>query len=177
MKHLTLENWNVTDEMISSLVTTAPEGDRPMTADDVARAVLSIDLHARTHIPEGPKDLLLSAQATMVYGALYYPLLAVGLQLCGRAGEAAIRECARQAGVEVTYTNSKGEQVERNFATLIDLLRKQEYLSEERAKWWHVARVMRNAASHPEQQEIYSLTMACITLDAFASRIDELFQE
>jgi len=172
-KVLTPENWKALDPVFEGLFNFTPRGVEAMVDQDVAELVLSVDLNALTHVPEGPRELLQSAQGVMVYGALYYPLLTVGVELCGRSGEAALKARAQQVGIELWEPRGQRPPVQMGYARLAKVLEQAGHIPN--PEWWAWAREHRNWASHPEGQSVVTLPMAIDVLRSYAEGISALF--
>jgi Domain of unknown function (DUF4145) len=97
---------------------------------------------------------------------LFYPLLTLGAEQLLRVLEAAVSlQC---------HTLNAPAQV-KSFARKIDWLTNQKLISPEEQTRWHAMRKLRNLASHPTEQAIFSVGMTLTVLDSTADLINTLF--
>ena len=110
-----------------------------------------------------------------MYAWFYYPLLTVGAEQCTRCLEAAARECCKNVGISVENTDKKGKPRAVHFGNLLAALIARGLLTDEDAGRWDVGRDLRNMASHPDDQMIFTPGQALGLLDTTIELINRLF--
>ena len=173
MKQLTKDNWLALDPLIAmgifSKFSITDGTIAPWTADEWAERFLSVGLSEK--VPENVRELFTVARGTIIYGSLFYPLFALGLEQAVRVTEAAVRTKAESLGIAVKKTNGRG----RDFSLILkDLAAARAITSDEEAEW-SVLRELRNIASHPESQTLLPPLDALRNLRRVADAINRLF--
>ena len=126
-------------------------------------------------VPENVAALLRTAQGTISYAWFYYPLLTLGAEQCTRCLEAAARERCKNFGIAVENTDKKGNPRAVHFRNLLAALIARGLLTDEDAVRWDVGRDLRNMASHPDDQMIFTPGQALGLLDTTIELINRLF--
>lgn len=135
-----------------------------MTGDDWARAFLAVEL--KDHVPERIRDLFAVARGALLYGWFFYPLFFLGEQQLYRVVEAAAK---------ARYLELDGPRHRPSFEHAIDWLIEREVIPSGDHERWDAVRELRNAASHPERQEIMPPGAVLGGLKATAHNINRLF--
>ena len=145
IKNLCLENWMSPDPLMRDLVKLNKENGivSVMSGDDWALQILEPKLIET--VPIEILRLFEVARGSMLYGYFFYPLFTVAYEQLTRVAETAITEKCRQIGASKSANT---------FAKRVDYLRNANVLSEEENAQWDAFRMLRNIASHPDQQTI-----------------------
>lgn len=160
-KRLTLENWLTVDPAWAGVVMSS---SRP----DPSEAWVS-DLIRTELIPGVPlpiRNLFETARGTLVYSLMFYPLLTLGTEQLFRVLEAS-------ASFKCKVMNAPPK---KNFAKKVEWLGDNGVITAEQKLRWKSARIMRNEASHPKDQSIFSPCMALTILNTTVELINPLFQ-
>jgi hypothetical protein len=164
-KQLTLANWDKADPVnaifgrLSRLV-----GPRRMSGHDWAREFLSIELGPQ--VPDHVQDLFAVARGAMLYGWFFYPVYLLAEEQLHRVLETAVRTRYQELG---------GGRRRPAFAHAIEWLIDRKVISPNDKERWDGIRVMRNAASHPEHQDVMPPGAVLRTLRETAHDINRLF--
>lgn len=94
-----------------------------------------------TDLPSYLIEMFDRAQACIVYGCYYYPLLSLGSEELFRFQESALREAAKESGASKAIQST-------SYVKLIDWAWRNGLLNECERDHWHAARTLRNSASH-----------------------------
>jgi hypothetical protein len=146
-KILTHENWLAEDDTLKVFFHGAPDGITAFSGHDWARLIL--EQPVPDFLPEGVRGLLNSARGAMCYGAFFYPLYTVGVDLLGRALETAFSEHYRAA-----TTKHTGRSARLTFQKKIEFLEGRGVLTSVQVRRWHDWREFRNFTTHAEFQHI-----------------------
>ncbi len=112
-------------------------------------------------VPSETRVLFEVARGTLVYGQFFYPLLTLGIEQLYRVCEHALR-------IKIGHND-------KTFNDMISLLQKQYEVSEKNMERWHQLRYLRNSASHPNYQSIYSPGITMQLLTSITEQINSLF--
>lgn len=143
-KTLTPLNWRDTDPLLEAFVQLGPDGTvTPMTEDDWTRHLLAVQLAAS--VPENVRALFDVARGAILYGSLFYPLFALGLEGIYRAADAAtVKACEARR-----LPTGRDRFVDRLAALHVAGV-----LTDRDHGHWTALRHVRNEASHPESLTI-----------------------
>lgn len=164
-KTLTPENWRATDPLLGVFVQVEPDGTvTPMAGDDWTRYLLAVQLAAS--VPENVRALFDVARGAILYGSLFYPLFALGLEGIYRAADAAtVKACEVRKLPKKTKT----------FEDRLGALRAAGALTDVEHDRWTSLRHLRNEASHPERPTILPPGQVLTLLRQIAADISALF--
>jgi len=165
-KKIAKNNWLKPDPVLRGFVRVSPDGrSQRLTGDDYLNLVLKPRL--LESVPTEVQALFEVARGTMVYGYFFYPLYTLaGEQLFRVAKSAILHRC-------------KGLGAPRSSDTLkkkIEWLIGQEIISESELNRWEAIRGLRNVASHPDCQSIFTPGMAIRFLEGIAEQINSIFR-
>ena len=135
-----------------------------MTADDWATPFLTVQLVPS--VPENTRALFDVARSAILYGSLFYPLFALGLEGVYRAADAATVEAC---------TLRKLTPASDRFVDRLKALKASGALSAADHDRWTALRKLRNEASHPEKPTILAPGHALGLLRQIADDIKALF--
>jgi hypothetical protein len=158
---MTVENWLTMDPAWHGVVISLSRPDQSEGwVDDLTRT----ELNAAVPLPI--RNLFETARGTLVYSLMFYPLLTLGAEQLFRVLEAsASLKCKELAASTRVGT----------FEKKIEWLGEKGAITAEQQLRWNAVRHMRNEASHPKDQSIYSLGMVLPILDATVELINPLF--
>jgi hypothetical protein len=159
-KRLTVENWLTPDPVWQHFV--HPPFIDPATA--WAQDVLKHDLSPA--VPIAVRRLFKVARGALVYGFMFYPLLTLGSEQLFRVLETAVNEKCAALQAPVTA---------HNFFEKLKWLLENKTLSEAQHRRWDAVRLLRNRASHLQDQNIFDPTAALDMLRCAVELADELF--
>lgn len=135
-----------------------------MTADDWAKPLLAVQL--APSVPENTRALFDVARGSTLYGSLFYPLFALGLEGVYRAADAATAEACTLRNL----TPASDYFVDR-----LKALKDTAALSRADYDRWTALRKLRNEASHPEKPTILPPGQVLPLLRQIAEDINALF--
>lgn len=118
-------------------------------------------------VPENIAVLFESAQGALIYSLFYHPLMTLALDQMTRLAERA---------ATTKYEMEIGKKA-KNFAAAIDGLVEQGSIATESKPRWTAVRQLRNDASHPSQQWLYSIGMMSAIVEGVPVLINELFPD
>jgi hypothetical protein len=118
-------------------------------------------------VPENIAVLFESAQGALIYSLFYHPLMTLALDQMTRLAERA---------ATAKYEMEIGEKA-KNFAAAIDGLIEQGSIATESKPRWTAVRKLRNDASHPSEQWLYSIGMMSAIVEGVPALINELFPD
>lgn len=165
-KRLTIENWLEPDP-VSTLLAVVDRRDgsvRPLAPADYVQPALQPQLGA--NVPEDICDLFEVARGALAYGYYFYPLLTLAADQCFRVAEAAADMKAAELGCPKKV---------RTFNEKIDWLASQGVVSAQDQESWHGLRELRNRASHPRRQHIFTPGIAFNIFHHVADLVNALF--
>ena len=170
-KHLTPENCLQPDSTASIFVrySLIDGSSRTITADEWAHEILAVELNDR--VPLEVRRLFAVARGALTYGYFFYPLYTLGAEQLFRVAEAALRHKCRELGL------SAGMKKHPDFFDWLKLLKEAGIIRPEDERRWDALRGLRNLASHPEDQSIFSPGIAIEQLRSIAADIDGLFRD
>jgi hypothetical protein len=161
-KRLGLENWLTSDPAWQAFA-------HPPFVDPAAawvRDVLKHDL--APPVPLAIRKLFEVARGTLLYGFMFYPLLALGTEQIFRVLEAAvISKCA------ALNAPAKAE----NYSSCLTWLADSGEIDRDQYERWAAFRQMRNIASHPRDQNIFDPNIALQMLRHGVAAVHELFRD
>jgi hypothetical protein len=162
-KRLTPENWLYVDGAWAPFV--MPDSD-----PDPSKAWLKDALSARlpSSTPLEIVRLFEVARGAFVYGLMFYPLIALGIEQLTRVVEAAVVAKCSALGAPVGA---------RKFATGIDWLISRGLLAASDKQLWWAAIQLRNEASHPRDQSLFPPGWVFTHIDTTVAMISRLFPE
>jgi hypothetical protein len=164
-KTLTPLNWRDTDPVLAVYAQMGADGTpSSMTADDWAQSVLAVQLAPTA--PQNTRSLFDVARGSMLYGSLFYPLFALGLEGVYRAADAATAEACTQRNLVPTSDR---------FVHRLNALKDAGVLSSMEHDRWRTLRRLRNKASHPEKPTILPPGKGLALLRQIADDINALF--
>ncbi len=164
-KELKLANWDQPDPAnaafgrISRIV-----GPRKMTGNDWAREFLSVELGGQ--VPEGVSEPFAVARGALLYGWFFFPMFLLGEDQLHRVLETAVK---------TRYAELGGPRRRPTLEHAIDWLTDCKVIPPEDRERWEGVRMMRNVASHPEQQGAMAPGPVLRTLRETAHDINRLF--
>jgi hypothetical protein len=116
--------------------------------------------------PEDVQRLLETARGAMCYGYFFYPLFTLAAQQLFRVVEAAVAaKCAAMAPGKKLKTFDQG----------ISFLETQGVVTAADATRLHLLRRLRNEASHPRRQDVFTPGMALDAVSVTAQFVNKLF--
>jgi hypothetical protein len=165
MKSLSLDNWLKLDPGIAMTVRLDDAGHaHPATAADWLPLILEPGLSQ--DVPIEVRNLFEVAKATMAYGLLFSPLLALSSEQLFRVCEAAVLHMARRAGASSNHVN---------FQTNLSFLVRTGVIKKGENHKWNSIRKARNFASHPQDQMVVNPAIAISILSNVVERVNSLF--
>jgi len=120
------------------------------------------------NVPQDVQELFEVARAAMLYGYLFYPLYALGMEQLFRVGEAAVASKCEQLGAP---------KDKKSFSDRIDWLTERGVFDRGEFSAWHTLRRLRNSASHPDSESLLAPGFAIGILGAVAKDINALFDD
>jgi hypothetical protein len=167
-KEVTPRNWAERDPINENFVMPDKRGWRRMTGDDWAGLFLGVELVA--HAPEPVRNLFLVARNTLPYGHFFYPLYTLGSEQLYRVADAAALHRYRDLGGPKTKHGR-----DPTFGGRIRWLREHGVITEDHVPQWEGSRELRNHASHPDMQSIFTPGNAYTMLHAVAECVNALY--
>jgi len=137
---------------------------RPMSAQDWAEGILTIDLGG--NVPLELQRMFRVARGTLLYAFFFYPLYGVGMGLVFMLCDSALRIAADSAGAPSRV---------KDFKSRLDWLSQHRVISSEAAERWDSARHLRNAFVHEGTPLANLPSIAVNELETTALDIDSLF--
>jgi hypothetical protein len=122
------------------------------------------------HVPEPVRRLFELARGSMIYGWLYYPLLSVGFEQCGRCLEAGVRHAAA-----LYFDSPPPDRQKTPYRSLVRRMIAAGHIPKAHEAQWLAAVQLRNAAAHPTTPTIWMPGNARATLGTTADRLNGLF--
>ena len=167
-KNVGIDNWAERDPINENFAMPGKFGMRQMTGDDWAGLFLGVELAAR--VPEPVQHLFQVARNTLPYGHFFYPLYTLGAEQLYRVADAAALHRYRDLGGPKTKRGAAP-----TFAVRVRWLRQHGFIAEEHAHQWDGFRELRNDASHPEVQSVFTPGNAYTVLQAVAGCVTALY--
>jgi len=162
-KQITKENWIIADRISASFIQ-SPGPDTINKGEAYLDMILKPILSER--VPIEIIKLFEVARGAIAYGYFFYPLFTLGLEQLFRVGEAAITFRYKLLGSNIAR---------HGFKSIIDELFKHKILTEDEKNRWHALRILRNCASHPDNQSIFAPGQVIRSLSLLAEDINRLF--
>jgi hypothetical protein len=122
-------------------------------------------------VPEPVRRLFELARGSMIYAWLYYPLVSVGFEQCGRCLEAGLR----YAAVPLLGWPAPDDQTKRSYRSLIESMIMNGHLPKADESQWMAALDLRNDAAHPKRPTIWAPGHARGKFAMTAERLNALF--
>lgn len=160
MKHIDIYNWLEPDAAWSGIIGMEFSED---SNRDWMELIYSARLNAS--VPDNIHVLFEAAQGALIYSILYHPLMTLALDQMTRLAERA---------ATARYEMATGRKP-RSFAMAIDGLLEKGLIAVESKPRWTAVRQLRNEASHPSQQCLYSIGMMSPIVEGVPDLINELF--
>ncbi|MGA2434026.1 MAG: hypothetical protein ABSG25_01935 [Bryobacteraceae bacterium] len=160
-KRLTLENWLTVDPAWDGVVMSS---SRPDPSEAWVYDLIRTDLNPGVPLPI--RNLFETARGTLVYSLMFYPLLTLGAEQLFRVLEAS-------ASLKCKVMNAPPKI--NTFEKKVKWLAENGAITAEQQVRWKGVRIMRNEASHPKDQSIFSPCMALKILDKTVDLINPLF--
>ena len=162
-KTITHKNWNEPDE--TTVVVTCPiDYDKNSGCPPYLEQILQPQLDMT--VPLEIRRLFEVARGAMVYSYYFYPMYTLAANQLFRIGETALLLKAKNIG------HSKNKST---FSELLKFLRENDVLDDGTLRNWENLRKLRNIASHPHDQNIFSPSMALDILNFVVEDINTLF--
>ena len=161
-KVLTYQNWLQPDPVLE--FSQVIGGGSAIPGDKIVTIVMQPQLSSR--VPDEVRGLYEVARGALCYGFFFYPLYTLAAEQLFRVAETALSRKCKDVGAPRL----------RNFHDKLEFLLKERIISESQGDRWHAVRSLRNRASHPTFQEIWSPGMAMDALWLVAELSNELFE-
>lgn len=157
-KKITVDNWREPDET-SSLSINIP-------LNEWINIILEPNLIEA--VPTEIKKLFEVARGALVYGYFFYPLYTLGLEQLFRVAEAAVtRKCKTMEAPPTIY--------EGPFQNKVHYLVEKKVIPNQKKEVWNAIRILRNIASHPQDQSIHAPGEVIGKIARIADEINSLF--
>jgi len=164
-KEITPSDWLEPDDVLKGFVRISPDGrSHTITGEEYLRDILRPRL--LESVPIGVQALFEVARGGMVYGYFFYPLYALAVEQLFRVIEATVAHKCKALGAPRST---------RTFKKRIDWLVERGVIPGSESARWHAARKLRNTASHPERQTIFTPGNAVGMLQGIAEDLNSLF--
>jgi len=118
-------------------------------------------------VPENIRELFEAAQGALIYSIFFHPLMTLALDQMTRLAERA---------ATIRYEMAIGKKA-KNFAVAIDGLIEEGLIAAQLKPRWAAVRQLRNDASHPSQQWLYSVGMMSAIVEGVPALINGLFPD
>lgn len=164
-KILNHNNWLQPDPTSQLWVKWTQDGMKEVTGDDWLEDCLSINLEP--NVPIEVIRLFEVAKGTVVYGYYFYPLFTLAEQQIYRVADTATFFKCKNEGASKT--------VMKEFNKRITWLICNKHIKKHEYPRWNAIRLLRNASSHPKDQEITLPTEVIKTLRIVANMVNSLF--
>lgn len=150
---------------------TMPDISRAFGLADHAQWIACFDeITIERCVPEPVRRLFELARGSMIYAWLYYPLVSVGFEQCGRCLEAGVRHAA----VPLLGCAAPEEQ-KVPYRSLLERMLKHGHIPKSEEAHWMAALALRNDAAHPTTPTIWPPGHARGKLALTAERLNALF--
>lgn len=164
-KEITPSNWLEPDDVLKGFVRMSPDGEpRSITGDDYLRDILRPEL--LESVPTDVQALFEVARGAMVYGYFFYPLYTLAAEQLFRVCEAAVAHKCKAL---------EAPKSKETFKKRIDWLVDEGIIPSSEMTRWDAVRQLRNVASHPDRQSIFTPGNAIGMLEGIARQINSLF--
>lgn len=163
-KQLSVENWLIPDSMTQIFGTMSSDGStREISGEEWLQDLLQPQLEDT--VPLEVQKLFEVARGTMAYGYFFYPIYTLGIEQLFRVIEAAVAfKC-----------KAMGAPPRQNYEKNIDWLIRKGVIPQEEFLRWEGIRGLRNIASHPKMQSIWTPVEALRYIESAANRINFIF--
>lgn len=170
-KRLTSENVQLPDPVVSAFVRYSMQDDSIQTVSTEEWAQIFLSVELSEHVPLEVRQLFAVARGTLVYGFFFYPLYTLGAEQMLRVAETAVAQKCRDVGVSA-------KKLERmSYRKRVKRLAHEGVFEPTAQLRWNLRHELRNLASHPEDQSIFTPGFAIDELKRIASDIDGLFPD
>ena len=164
-KEITPSNWLERDDVLRGFVRMSSDGQsQPITGDEYLRDILRPKL--LESVPTDVQALFEVARGAMAYGYFFYPLYTLAAEQLFRVAETAVAHKCKALGAP----RSK-KKFEKRISWLVD----EGVIPSSELNRWHAVRELRNIASHPKRQSIFTPGNAIGFLEGIAVQINSLF--
>jgi hypothetical protein len=164
-KKITPNNWLERDDVLRGFVRMSPNGQfKPIIGDDYLQDILRPKL--LESVPTEVQVLFEVARGAMAYGYFFYPLYTLAAEQLFRVVETAVAHKCKSSG-----TPKSSKTFEKRISWLVD----KGIIPSSESIRWDAIRKLRNAASHPESQSIFTPGNAIGLLENIAEQINSLF--
>ncbi|TEU15931.1 MAG: DUF4145 domain-containing protein [Anaerolineales bacterium] len=164
-KEITPSNWLERDDVLRGFVRMSSDGQsQPITGDEYLRDILRPKL--LESVPTDVQALFEVARGAMAYSYFFYPLYTLAAEQLFRVAEAALaHKCNALAA----------PKSRDSFKKRISWLVEEGVIPGSEFVRWDAVRELRNIASHPERQSIFTPGNAIGFLEGIAVQINSLF--
>ena len=164
-KELDEDTWLEPDFISHAFVRMGPDGEPiRMEAQDWLRLILAPKLIPS--VPEDVQALFEVGRAAMLYGWFFYPLYTLSTEQLFRVGEAAVDHRCQSAPKAI---------IKGSFSQRLKWLASKDLIPVNQLSKWEALRDLRNAASHPQRQQIMTPGNAVGLLEGISDSINGLF--
>ena len=164
-KEITPSNWLEPDRVLRGFVRVLPDGrSRPIAGDEYLNYIFGPRL--LESVPKDVQALFEVACGAMAYGYFFYPLYTLAAQQLFRVADAAVLHKCKALGVPKS---------KRTFKKRIDWLVDEEIIRKSELGRWEAVRSLRNAASHPDRQSIFTPGNVIGLIEGITEQINSLF--
>jgi len=164
-KKITQSNWLEPDPVLRAFGRISPDGrSQGLTGDDYLNRILNPKL--LESVPAEVQALFGVARGAMVYAYFFYPLYTLAAEQLFRVAESAIGHKCKALGAPRSKDTLKKK---------IEWLINQGTIPESQLSRWEAIRGLRNAASHPDRQSIFTPGGAIGLLEGITEQINSLF--
>lgn len=171
-KQLDADNWLVPDPINSVFVSIDAAGrPRPMTGEDWIEQILRPRLV--DSVPLEIKRLFEVARGAMVYGFLFYPVYSLAAEQMFRVTEAAVAAKYKKCGGPPQKNKTRSDSP--TFEKMVKWLRDNDIIAEREDNVLDKMREIRNASSHPRDQQIILPGHAVEITSFIAELVNTLF--
>lgn len=168
-KRLKVENWQEPDPTLSIFrrLSLRDGSTQTISGDDWAGRILIVELNERA--PLEVRRLFAVARGALVYGFFFYPLYTLGAEQLFRVADVAVGYKCQELGMSSTKAHRL------HFEERVAHLVKEGIITPSARHGWDALRQLRNVATHPRDQHIFSSGDAIGQLRRIAADIDKLF--
>lgn len=164
-KEITPSNWLERDDVLKGFVRMSPSGQSiPLTSEDWLGHILKPKL--LESVPADVQALFEVARGAMAYSYFFYPLFTLAAEQLFRVAEAAVAHKCKALGAPESRDT---------FKKRISWLVEEGVIPSSELNRWDAIRELRNIASHPERQSIFTPGQAIGRLEGIAVQINSLF--
>ena len=163
-KKITQNNWLEPDPVLRGFVRISPDGrSQGLTGDDYLNLILKPKL--LESVPTEVQALFEVARGAMVYAYFFYPLYSLAAEQLFRVAESAIGHKCEALGAP---------KLKGLFKRRIDWLVDKGTIPGSELNRWETIRELRNAASHPDRQSIFTPGNAIGLIEGISEQINSI---